>query len=99
CRSRCYVCRPGPCSHFRHQIHHIFLEEYSMIDGFVKNPYAAFHPGKSETCRGPRTLRCILRHSHPKRLRILGTPCGVRTSTPHSSGFARLAYGAFHETV
>jgi hypothetical protein len=32
-------------------------------------------------------LRCILRH------------CGVTTSTPHSSGFARLAYEAFYEAV
>ena len=32
-------------------------------------------------------LRCILRH------------CGVTISTPHSSGFARLAYGAFYEAV
>ena len=32
-------------------------------------------------------LRCILRH------------CGVRKSTPHSSGFARLASGAFYEVV
>ena len=32
-------------------------------------------------------LRCILRH------------CGVQLSTPHSSEFARLAYGAFYETV
>jgi hypothetical protein len=32
-------------------------------------------------------LRCILRH------------CGVRKSTPHSSGFARLACGAFCEAV
>ena len=34
------------------------------MDGLVKSPYAA--------------LRCILRHSHPKRLRLLGTPCGVQ---------------------
>jgi len=32
-------------------------------------------------------LRCILRH------------CGVPVSKPHSSGFARLASGAFYETV
>jgi hypothetical protein len=32
-------------------------------------------------------LRCILRH------------CGVRQSTPHSSGFARLACGTFYEVV
>jgi hypothetical protein len=32
-------------------------------------------------------LRCILRH------------CGVRHSTPHSSGFARLACGTFYEAV
>jgi hypothetical protein len=32
-------------------------------------------------------LRCILRH------------CGVRTCTPHSSGFARLACGAFYAAV
>jgi hypothetical protein len=32
-------------------------------------------------------LRCILRH------------CGVRPSTPHSSGFARLAFGAFYFVV
>jgi len=32
-------------------------------------------------------LRFILRH------------CGVRESTPHSSGFARLACGAFYGTV
>lgn len=32
-------------------------------------------------------LSCILRH------------CGVATSTPHSSGFARLAFGAFYEPV
>jgi len=32
-------------------------------------------------------LRCILRH------------CGVRISTPHSSGFARLACGTFYEAV
>jgi hypothetical protein len=47
--------------------------------GFVKSPYAAFHPSKSATCRGPR--------------------CGVRTCTPHSSGFARLASGAFYKTA
>jgi len=34
------------------------------MEGLVKSPYAAF--------------RCILRHSHPKRLRLLGTPCGVQ---------------------
>src|SRR5208283_2850618 len=99
CRSCSYVCRPCPCHHFRHQIHHLFLEADPMIDGLVKSPYAAFHPSKSATCRGPRALRCILRHSHPKRRRLLGTPCGVHKSTPHSSGFARLAYGAFYETV
>src|SRR5271157_581266 len=49
-----------------------------MIDGLVKSPYAAFHPSKSTTYRGPRALRCILRHSHPIRLRLLGTPCGVQ---------------------
>jgi hypothetical protein len=32
-------------------------------------------------------LRCILRH------------CGVRPSTPHSSGLARLACGAFYAAV
>src|SRR3990170_677431 len=32
-------------------------------------------------------LRCILRH------------CGVTISTPHSSEFARLAYGAFYKVV
>jgi hypothetical protein len=32
-------------------------------------------------------LRCILRR------------CGVRKSMPHSSGFARLACGAFYEAV
>jgi hypothetical protein len=32
-------------------------------------------------------LRCILRR------------CGVRTSTPHSSGFVRLACGAFYAAV
>jgi hypothetical protein len=32
-------------------------------------------------------LRCILRR------------CGVRQSTPHSSGFARLACGAFYEAA
>jgi hypothetical protein len=32
-------------------------------------------------------LRCILRH------------CGVRKSTPHDSGLARLAYGSFYEAV
>jgi hypothetical protein len=32
-------------------------------------------------------LRCILRH------------CGVQPSTPHSSEFARLAYGAFYKTA
>jgi len=31
-------------------------------------------------------------------LRIL-CHCGVRTNTPRSSGFERLAYGAFYETV
>ena len=52
----------------------------SKNDGFVKNPYAA--------------LRCILRHSHPKRLRLLEP--GRRTkSTPHYSEFARLAYKLF----
>jgi hypothetical protein len=44
-----------------------------MIDGFVKNPFAA--------------LRGILRH------------CGVAASTPHSSGFARLATGDFYCAV
>ncbi|MCX5907860.1 MAG: hypothetical protein NTY64_11935 [Deltaproteobacteria bacterium] len=32
-------------------------------------------------------LRCILRR------------CGVPPSTPHSSGFARLASGAFYEAI
>jgi hypothetical protein len=32
-------------------------------------------------------LRCILRH------------CGVPVSTPHSSGFARLAFEAFYFVV
>ncbi len=54
--------------------------------GFVKSPYAAF--------------RFIPRHSHPqKSLAFWGPRCGVRTSTPHSSGFARLASGAFYKTV
>jgi hypothetical protein len=67
---------------------------------FVKSPYAAFHPSKSATCRGPRALRFIPRHSHPqKSLAFWGPHCGVRTSTPHSSGFARLASGAFYKTA
>jgi len=32
-------------------------------------------------------------------LRFILRPCGVRHSTPHSSGLARLAYGAFHFAI
>src|SRR5208337_1848835 len=68
--------------------------------GFVKSPYAEFHPSKSATCRGPRALRFIPRYSHPqKSVAFWGPRCGVRTSTLHSSGFARLASGAFYKTA
>jgi hypothetical protein len=45
--------------------------------------------GKLDDCvKSPdAALRCILCH------------CGVRASTPHSSGFARLACGAFYAAV
>jgi hypothetical protein len=32
-------------------------------------------------------------------LRFIPRHCGVRKSTPHSSGFARLACGVFYEAV
>jgi hypothetical protein len=32
-------------------------------------------------------------------LRFIPRHCSVRVSTPHSSGFARLASGAFYEAV
>ena len=54
-----------------------------MTDGFVKSGA----PIATKYAMGRAALRCILRH------------CGVATSTPHSSGFARLAYGAFYEAV
>ena len=54
--------------------------------GFVKSPYAA--------------LRFIPRHSYPKKSSAFWGPrCGVLTSTPHSSGFACLASGAFYKTA
>jgi hypothetical protein len=54
--------------------------------------YVAIAPIWTLNCddfvKSPDTaLRCILRR------------CGVRASTPHSSGFARLACGTFYEAV
>ena len=60
-----------------------------MFDGFVKSGV----PIATKSAMGHAALRCILRH------------CGVPTSTPHSSGFARLRVptfvgdGAFYEAV
>ena len=50
-----------------------------MTDGFVKSGA----PIATKYAMGRAALRCILRH------------CGVATSTPHSSGFARLRVPTF----
>jgi hypothetical protein len=54
----------------------------ARIDGFVKSPDAVYHLQV--------TLRFIL--PLPSQGQAY---CGVRQSTPHSSGFARLACGLF----
>ncbi len=69
----------------------LFFTAGSARKGFIK---ALCKPGEEgapifdDFVKNPFTaLRCILRH------------CDVAISTPHSSGFARLVYGAFYEIV
>jgi hypothetical protein len=57
-----------------------------IIYGFVKSPTAVRHAHGPEQSRRA-ALRFIFRH------------CGVLVSTPHSSRFASLAFGAFYFAV
>jgi len=58
----------------------------TILDGFVKSPTAIRQAHGPEQSRRA-ALRFIFRH------------CGVLVSTPHSSRFASLAFGAFYFAV
>jgi len=50
-------------------------------------------------CRSIKGMNDDFVKSPSAALRFILRHCGVLKSTPHSSGFARLAYGAFYEVV